>query len=636
MRRNVHDTLEMAVEHHRAGRLHRAEALYRKVIEVQPNEADALHLLGVLAHQRGRFDEAERRVRRAIAARGRPAAEFSNTLGNALAAQGRAGEAVRCFEQAIALRPDDSGAHKNLADVLSALDRHDEAAAHYEKVLQLNPGDAAAHNNVGGVFLARRMFREATECFGRAIQLDPNCAEAYSNLGAALRELGLHTQAVNCLGAAIRLRPNLGAPYANLSCVLHQLGAIGDAIRAVETALALDPANASAHSNLGNLLKEQLRFAEAIACYDVALELRPNLHDARWGRALTLFMAGQIERGWEEYECGWAARKRGPGRPFGQPRWDGGPLAGRRLLFWGEQGLGDEIIFASMIPELTAVAACCVVECEMRLVPLFARSFPAAQLIPRSDPPRPSTGRADLQIAAGSAARWLRPSLDRFPRGFPHDKGYLRGDRERVSHWRARLEALGAGLKVGICWRSGLTTGLRGLQGTELRDWGSVLATPGVHFVNLQYDDCRAELAQALARFGVAIHGWRDIDLKQDIDEVAALTTALDLVVSVSTSVAYLAGALGRPVWQLTLTSSGDCWTMGQSYMPWFPSMRLYECSSEQKWEAVLERIAEDLAEASSGMSGSARAEGLTKASGEAEGGPESRLHERSTLLNTD
>jgi tetratricopeptide (TPR) repeat protein len=626
--RSVRDTLEMAVEHHRAGRLDQADELYRQVIEIQPNEADAQHLLAVLAHQRGQYDVAERLARRAIAARGQPVAEFSNTLGNALAAQGRAAEAVPCFEEAIRLHPDDASAHKNLADVLGVLDRLDEAGAHYEKVLQLNPEDASAYNNVGGVFLARKMFQEATMCFGKAIQLDPHCAEAYSNLGHALRELGRLTEAVDCLGAAIRLRPNLGAAYANLSCVLHQLGGHADAIRTVETALTLDPANASAHGNLGNLMKDELRLAEAIACFDKALELRPSFHDARTHRALTLFMDGQIARGWEEYESGWASGKRGHKRPFDQPWWDGGPLTGKSLLFWGEQGLGDEMIFAGMIPELTAVAASCTLECEPRLVPLFARSFQRAKVVPRTDPPHPDTREADLQIPAGSTGRWLRPSLDRFPRGFPRDKGYLRASAARASHWRARLDALGAGLKVGISWRSGNTAGLRALDCTELRDWGPVLSVPGVHFVNLQYDECRAELDQAIARFGVLIHGWPDIDLKQDIDELAALMTVLDLVVSVGTSVACLAGALGRPVWQLTLRSSGDCWTMGQNYMPWFPSMRLYERKFDQKWEMILERIAADLLAESNRIGGLAWTAELTAVAGGAEGGQRARLHD--------
>jgi len=596
MRRNIRDTLARAVEHHRAGRLEQAEALYRKVIKVQPNEADALHLLGMLAHKRGQFNEAENLVRQAIAARGRPVAEFSNTLGNALLAQGRSDEAIASFREAMALHPKDASACRNLANALNVAGRHVEACAQYDTVLQLTPDDAGVHNDLGGVFLSRGMYQEATECFGRAIKLDPQCAEAYSNLGHSLRELGRLTEALNCLEAAIRLRPSFGAAYANLSCVVHQLGSHADAIRCVQTALQFDPANAFAHSNYGNLLKEELRLDEAIACYDKALELRPTFHEARLNRTLTRFMAGQIQRGWEEYECRWAAQKLNIQRPLSQPRWDGGPLTGKKLIFWGEQGLGDEMIFAGMIPEVVAEAARCIVECEVRLVPLFARSFPGATVVPRTLPPHPATAGADLQIPAGTAGRWLRPSLDRFPRGFPRDKGYLRADSERVAFWRARLDAIGDGLKVGICWRSGLTAGLRTLDCTELREWGAVLGVPGVHFINLQYDDCRAELGDAYNRLGVTVHGWSDIDLKQDIDEVAALVTAVDLVVSVGTSVACLAGALGRPVWQLTLTSSGDCWTMGQAYVPWFPSTRLYERAWDRKWEVALARVALDLA----------------------------------------
>jgi len=254
------------------------------------------------------------------------------------------------------------------------------------------------------------------------------------------------------------------------------------------------------------------------------------------------------------------------------------------------------MIFAGMISELAASTAHCIVECEPRLVPLFARSFPDVETVPRTDPPHPATRNADVQIPAGSAARWLRPSLDRFPRRFPAGLGYLRADPERVRHWRERLAALGPGLRVGICWRSALILGMRALQCTSLPQWRSVLAVPGVHYVNLQYDDCRDELDKARASFGVTVRTWPDIDLKQDLDEVAALTTALDLVISVGTAVACMAGALGVPVWQLTLTSCGDCWTMGRDYSPWLPSMRLYERAWDQSWEEVIERLAGDLA----------------------------------------
>ena len=596
MRHSVRETLETALEHHKAGRLNRAEALYRKVLSARPNEPDALHLLGLIACQRGHNELAEQRVRRAMEALGQPLAEFSDTLGNVLVALGRLDEALPCFQEALALRPDLPLTHKSLGSTLCALGRAGEAIPHFEAALRLSPGDPTAHSNMGTVFLDRKMPAEAMKHFEKAIELDPRCAEAWCNLGHALSETGRHEDGAVCLEKALALQPALAAAHDNLGCLRHRQGRLVEALACFDRAMALQPNNAQVHNNRGNVFKEQLRLAEAVACYDKAVELRPGFHDARWNRSLVRFMAGEIERGWAEYDWGWAAQRRIPQRQFPQQWWDGGSLSGGRLLFWGEQGVGDEMILAGMIPEIAAVAAHCVVECEPRLVPLFARSFPAVEVIPRTNPPHAATTAADLLISAGNAARWLRPSLDRFPRSFPWGQGYLRADPERVAHWRERLAALGAGPRIGICWRSSLTSGLRSLQCSDLLQWGSVLAVPGVHFVNLQYDDCREELAQAHERFGVAIHTWPDIDLKQQLDEVGALTTALDLVVTVGTSVACMAGALGAPVWQLTLTSSGDCWTMGQHYCPWFPSMRLYERAWDQPWEEVMERLARDLA----------------------------------------
>lgn len=593
MSRGLQKTFRAAVAHHQAGRLSQAEALYRRIIAGQPNEAETLRLLGVIAHQRGCQEEAEQWARQAISACGRPVAEFCNTLGAVLAAQGKPGEAVRCYQEAVALKQDYSEAHQNLGRTLAALGRMEEAAPHFEKALHLRPGDATAHHDMGSVFAHRKMAAEAMACFEKAVQLDPRNADAWNNLGNMRRARGRVAEAIVCVQKALALQPGFAAAYSNLGVMLHEQGKVDEAILSLQQALALEPNDAAAWSNLGNCLMEAQRFAEALSGYDRAIELQPGFLRARWHRSLVLFMTGEIERGWIEYEWGWADGQRTQPRPFGQPRWDGSPLIGTRLLFWGEQGVGDEIIWAGMIPELGDRH---IVECEPRLVPLFARSFPGVEVIPREIPPHPTTALADLQIPAASAGRWLRASLDRFPR----HHGYLRADPERVAHWRQRLDTLGPGLAIGICWRSGVTAGLRNLSCTNLQQWGSVLSVPGVHFINLQYDECRAELDQARAHFGVRIHEFSGIDLRQDLDDVAALTTALDLVVSTTTAVADMAGALGRPVWVLMLTSAGHGFTMGQHYVPWFPSMRLYERTWNEPWEPVLKRLSQDLADLAS------------------------------------
>lgn len=656
MTARLQKTLRQAQAHHQAGRLSQAEALYRSIAASQPDEPAVLHLLGLIAYQRAAYEEADQWIRRAIAAAARPTAELSNSLGAVLAARGRPVDAARCFQEAVALRPDYIEALQNLGRTLQGLDRAEEAAPHFEKVVRLNPANPGAWLDMGSVFVRRKMAAEAIACFQKAVDLDPRYAEAWNNLGNSLhaqgrqpeaiaairqalalqpqlasahnnlgvmlreqgapeamacfekavlldprhadawnnlgnmlRDRGRVPEAIACAQKAIALRPGFAAAHSNLSVMLHEQGKLPEAIQALQQALALAPGDAASWSNLGNCLKEQCRFHEAIACYSKAVELQPGNHRARWNRSLTLFMTGEIERAWIEYESGWADGQRTPRRPFPQPLWDGGPLDGKRLLFWGEQGIGDEIILAGMIPDLGSGH---IVECEPRLVPLFARSFPSIEVVPRTTPPHPATAQADLQIPAGSAARWLRGSLDRFPK----HQGYLRPDPQRIAHWREHLDALGSRRKAGICWRSGVTAGLRSMHCTGLQQWGAVLSAAGVHFINLQYDDCRAELDDAEARFGVRVHAVPGIDLKQDLDDAAALTAALDLIITVSTSVADMAGALGKPVWLMALASQGNWYTMGQPFVPWFPSTRLYPRTWEQPWEDVLARVARDLA----------------------------------------
>ncbi|HUO28908.1 MAG TPA: tetratricopeptide repeat protein [Bryobacteraceae bacterium] len=595
--KKLQKTLAAAQAHHQAGRLDQAEALYRTIVAGRPNDPRVLFLLGLAAHQRGAQEEAEDWIRRAIAASGHPVAELSNTLGAILGARGRTAEAIRCFEEAIALRPDYTEARQNLCKCCCTLGTvyterkmRAEATAYFRLALDMNPRYAAAWNNLGVMLKTDPNHEQEAEAyFEKAVELDPSHADAWNNLGNIRRAQDRTAEAIECVQKAIALRPGFGAAYSNLSVMLHEQGKLTEAIAALERALEIQPRDSASWSNLGNYRKEECRFTEAKACYDKAAELDPESTRARWNRSLILFVTGEIARGWEEYDIGWADGQRKPQRPFAQPQWDGSPLAGRKLLFWGEQGIGDQIILANMIPDLGAGH---IVECEPRLVPLFARSFPEVEVVPRTDPPHPATAQADLQIPAGSAGRWLRASLDRFPR----HRGYLRPDPERVAYWRREVAALGDGVKAGICWRSGMIGGLRRLHATELKQWGEVLAVPGVRFVNLQYDDCAAELEDAMARFGVEIHAMPGIDLKQDLDDAAALTAALDLVISVATSVADMAGALGKPIWMPSLASQGNWYTMGQSFVPWFPSTRRYTRMWDQPWEDILRRVAADLA----------------------------------------
>jgi hypothetical protein len=305
---------------------------------------------------------------------------------------------------------------------------------------------------------------------------------------------------------------------------------------------------------------------------------------------LALLTQGKLDEGWQCYRHRYCDGGATGKREFPQPHWGGEDLRDKTILIWESQGIGDEMLFANMFPNLIARSHRCVIECAPKLVPLFGRSFPASLVVPRTDPPHPATQEnIDFQIPAADAAQWLRPRLESFPR---HD-GYLTADPERVAHWQSRLATLGAGLKVGFCWRSSVASGRRHLHYTSLDQWGPIFAVPGVHFVNLQYDDCAAELAAAHQRFGIPLHAFAEVDLFNDLGEAAALTKAMDLVITAPTAAGRLAAAQGVPTWEM---GCGTTWvSLGTDHVPWLPSLRLFMRQWNQPWEGIIAALAEQL-----------------------------------------
>jgi len=329
--------------------------------------------------------------------------------------------------------------------------------------------------------------------------------------------------------------------------------------------------------------------------YERILAIEPNHVSARWNRAHFLLAERDFERGWRDYEWRFLSESLGPPRLIPFAPWRGEPLEGRTLLVSAEQGLGDQIMFASCIPELAARAGRVVLECTTRLEALFRRSFPAVQVIgSRQEQEAPwlrEVGEVDFHASAGSLPRYLRNRLEDFPR----QAGYLHADPDRVRYWKSRLDALGPGLKVGLSWRGGTNATRRRLRTLRLADLQPLVATPGCRFVNLQYDDCAEELEAFRAQTGVKIAHWPEAI--RDYDETAALCSALDLTVSVCTSVIHLNGALGRPVW--IMVPSAPEWRYGfrGDGLPWYPSARLFRQADRSRWEPVVDEVAARLRE---------------------------------------
>lgn len=539
------------------GRLERAEQLCRRVMGAEPRQAEAWHLIGLASGQRGQYEKAVEWIREAVRLRPDDAVARSN-LAVALRALGRNHEALEQAEAATALAPRSLHAVMYRALVLSDLARWAEAASWCDEWAALDPNNATAHRMLGDCYARQGLRQQAVGPYARSLALEPDSIEVANNLGACLAAEGYRAQALAVLCHAAERHPENAAAWANLGVAAKNLGDPDTELRCLDRALALEPAHAN----------------------------------ARWNRSLCLLGKGRLSEGWPEYEWRWKASEHCEVRPFSQPYWDGSDPEGKTILVWLEQGLGDRIVFAGMLPDLIRAGARCIVECDLRLVRLFAHSFPGAEIVPDTEPPHPRTEQPDIdwQIPIGSLARWFRPSLD----SFPDHRGYLVPDPARTAEWKGRLAALGDGLKVGICWRSGKTQGMRSMFYLQLNQWGPILTLPGIHFVNLQYGPCADELEEAQRLFGIPVEVWCDMDLKNDQDGLAALIASLDLVISAGTAVDCLAGAVGRPTWVLTRGVS-DWWGLGTNHCPWNPSVRTFAAGASDPWEPVIAKMAAEL-----------------------------------------
>jgi tetratricopeptide (TPR) repeat protein len=559
--------LQTALKHHQAGEIEQAEAFYREILRAASQHADALHLLGVAVYQQGRNEQAVEWISRAVELNGSSATYYSN-LGAAFRAMGRLDDAVSSYRHALEIAPENAGIHYNLGNALKDL----------------------------------QQFAEALDCYEQEIRLNPNFAEAYNNMGDALKQLGEIEKAIDAHTHALKINPSLVEAHFNLGNAFRACDRLEEATCRYEQGLKLRPDYLDAAVNLGYTLEDLGRIAEAIIYYEQALKINPECAAAHFNRALAWLRQTDFKQGWEEYEWRWKNKNETPPN-FGLPAWQGELLTGKTLLITAEQGIGDEIMFASCFEDLLKQSAGAVIECESRLVPLFARSFPAATIVhkpvSRSLECERSTSRPDVQIALAGLPRFFRPNLE----SFPNHHGYLKSNPERITFWRKRFDRLGRGLKVGISWRGGNDPNVRRRCSTTLDQWKPVLSVPNMHFINLQYGESITERTIAREQCAVEIFDWEDSDPLKDLDDFAAEIAALDLVISVDNSTVHIAGALGVPVWTLLPFASDWRWFLDQHKSPWYPSMRLFRQSQFGDWTDVFHCVAKELYKQNQGAS---------------------------------
>jgi tetratricopeptide (TPR) repeat protein len=576
----ISEALTAAVAHHQAGRLQAAEQIYRQILAVEPDQADAWHLLGVVAAHTGRPAMAVEHIRRAIALSGDQAVFHAN-LGNVLLDQGKLDEALACYGRALALNPNLAEVHHQRGLALAAQGKLDAAIACYRRAVEIRPGDAESHYTLGAALQKQEQVDAATACYRRALQLKPDYPEAHNNLGAVLKEQGKLDEAAACCRRAVELKPDFAEAYNNLGVVLNDQEKLDEAVACCRRAVELKPDDSEALNNLGNGLKDQGRLDEAVACYRRALELRPNYAGAHANLGLAWLLTGDWQRGWPEYEWRWRTKQLQP-RPFAQPLWDGSSPAGKTILLYAEQGLGDTLQFVRYAPLVKSLGAMVIVECQRPLRPLLASCAGVDRLVAHGDELPAFDTHAPLLSLPGI----LRTALDSVPAAVP----YLAAMPALVEAWGEKLRDL-RGFKVGINWQGRPGAGSWRARNVPLRQFAALAAMEGVRLVSLQKGPGRGELAEVREHFPV-------FDPGEDVDQAAgafmdsaAIMMHLDLVITSDTAVPHLAGALGVPVWVALPFAPDWRWMLDRPDSPWYPTMRLFRQRERGDWQGVFAEI---------------------------------------------
>jgi tetratricopeptide (TPR) repeat protein len=574
---SIPEALAVAHEHHQAGRLREAERIYRLILEKQPDHPDAVRLLGVVALQVARYADAVSLLQQAVTIRP-DYAEACTDLGLALQGVGRLEDAHAAHAKALALKPDFAEAHNNLGLILHAQGELSDAVAAYEKALRLRPLFPLALNNLGSVLQAQGKMDEAIATHQQAISQAPTYAEAHYNLGLALQAQTRFEEAGAAYEQAILLKPRYVEAYNNLGIVRQHQGNYDAAIAAYRKALALKPEHVETHNNLGLALQAVGLVQDALRSFDRAVQLKPDYVDACVNRAHCLLLMGDLTRGFTEYEARWR-RKDIIVPKFVQPVWDGSERRRATILLHAEQGFGDTIQFIRYAPLVAERVGRVLVECDPALCRLVASVSGVDGAIARGE----ALPDFDVHAPLLSLPRIFGTTLETIPSAVPYITRPASG---------FTIPSLAQNfLRIGMVWSGRPEHGNNRNRSCPLAQFLRLQDSPEVVLFSLQKGPQVKDLAQLNGELKV-----EDLSEKlTDLADTAFILHQLDLIITVDTSVAHLAGALGRPVWVLLSYAADWRWLREREDSPWYPTMRLFRQPKPGDWDSVFDDVEQEL-----------------------------------------
>lgn len=614
----VDPSIQAAQAQHQAGRLSEAEAIYRHILAYDPNHVNALQGLGAIAQQRGNAELASKLLTQAIAIFPTPLAY--NNLGVTYRSLNRLDDAQGCFRNALKLQPDYAEALNNLGIIYREKGDYPQAVVYFRKALALRPNHFSALNNLGTHFQeqgelgkAEELFRaalaqkpsaetltnlgsilmgrdnipEAEKLYRLALNIKPEYAHAHNAIGLIHLNRGETILAEKCFRSALASNPDLAEANSNMGEALRLQGQLKEAEKFCRKALFSNPELVDAHTNLSLILSEGGHVDEAETFSRNALALKPNDPTLCWNLALLLLLRGNYQEGWQLYENRLArSHPHATGgtaiyRQFHKfPAWQGEDLAGKRILIWTEQGLGDALMILRYLPFLRRKGATQIlVYCHPTLQRLI-ETIPSVDLtIPFGL--TPSFAAFDLHCPSMSLPFLSR--LDSIPNNVP----YIYVPKQLVADWAHRVPQ--SSVNIGLAWGGSKIFQKDNRRSIPLRRFEPLLRLKNIRLFSLQKDESAAQLDEL---------GWNILNFMddcQDLMDTAALMMNLDIIISVDTAVAHLAGAIGKPVWLLNRHESEWRWGLERKDSPWYPTMRIFRQSEPFEWDTVMQRIAAEL-----------------------------------------
>jgi tetratricopeptide (TPR) repeat protein len=575
-----------AIELHQYGRLLEAERAYRQILQIESDHPEALHLLGVISHQKGHHQKALQLISEAIESEPQNH-RFHSNLGLVFEALDQMPEAIQSYRQALNLNPDDAHACNNLGNALQKEGQIEEAMWYLRKALQQAPEMPEAHFNIAKILAQKGNTEAAIDHYQQAIKHKPDYEKAYNNLGNALMNHGQTDAAIKNFHKAIELKPNYVGALNNLGNALRTQNRTDEAIQIFKQAIQQTPDSAESYCHLGNAFKDQGEFDSALGHYRHAIQIKPHFAEAHFNRSIVHLLNGNFLEGWKEYE--WRLQRNEwktiCSQRAGLPRWEGQSLAGKQIFVYDEQGFGDTLQFARYLPLVKDRGGEVIFETRPELMGLFKNFAGADNVIERQSYDRPVV-EANFYISLLSLPGIFKTRLETIPDKIP----YLFADSAKAQSWASKLSE--SGFKVGVVWAGQPIHGEDRNRSCTLNQFAPLLEIPGVHLIGLQKGPAAK---QRFDQENGKIHFVNLGAELKDFSDTAGLIENLDLVISVDTAVAHLAGAMGKPVWVLLPFIPDWRWMMNRKDSPWYSSMRLFCQKIKDDWNSVFQQITDEL-----------------------------------------